>query len=102
MLNVCVLCFCRFHFLKVTYEVEFNHSSLSSHVYPIWLVTWVDVGVGCYRVVSEHGSPLELDGQCALVMHACKLHVCLLHFIPCACCIYVMLIMVVVMLSCGT
>lgn len=46
---------------------------------PIGMVTWVDVGRGCYRVVSEHGSTLKLDGQCVLVMHACQLQVCLLH-----------------------
>ena len=31
---------------------------------PLGMVTWVDVGGGCYRVVSEHGSPLELDVRC--------------------------------------
>jgi len=46
---------------------------------PIGMVTWVDVGGGCYRVVSEHGSTLRLDGQCVLVMHAYQLHMCLLH-----------------------
>ncbi len=37
----------------------------------IGMVTWVDVGGGCYRLVSEHGSTLELDGLNVLVMHAC-------------------------------
>jgi len=43
-----MLCFHRFHFLKVIEEVESNHSSLTLHVYPSWSVTWVDVGGGCY------------------------------------------------------
>jgi len=30
-------------------------------------------------VVLEHGSTLGLDGQCVMVMHACQLHVCILH-----------------------
>jgi len=38
------------------------------------MVAWVDVGGGCYRVVSEHGSPLALDGLC--VGHACMSVVC--------------------------
>jgi len=71
MLDVCKVCFHRFHFLNVTYEVESYHSGLSSHVNPIWLVAWVYVGGWCYRVVSEHGSPLGLDGLC--VDHACIL-----------------------------
>jgi len=25
-------------------------------------VAWVDVGRGCYKVVSDHGSPLQPDG----------------------------------------
>ena len=29
---------------------------------PVGMVTWVDVGGGCYRVVSEHGSTVGLDG----------------------------------------
>ncbi len=74
MINVCMVCFHQFHFLNVTYEVESYHSGLSSHVYPGWLVTWVDVGGGCYRVVSEHGSPLKLDGLC--VVHAFMLVAC--------------------------
>jgi len=45
------------------------HSGLLSHVYPSWLVAWVDVEGGYYRVVSEHGSPLRLDGLC--FGHAC-------------------------------
>ena len=54
----------------------------------VGMVTWVDVGGGCYRVVSKHGSTLGLDGQCVLVMHACQLHVCLLHLYTC--CIFLM------------
>jgi len=44
-----MLCFHRFQFLKVTKEVESNHSNLSSHVYPGLLVTLVDVGGWCYN-----------------------------------------------------
>jgi len=43
------------------------------------MVTWVDVGGGCYRVVSKHDSNLGLDGKCVSFMHACQLHVCLLY-----------------------
>ena len=45
----------------------------------VCMVTSVDVGGGCYRVVLEHGSPFRLDRWCVLVMHACQLHVILLH-----------------------
>ena len=31
---------------------------------PLDWLTWVNVGGGCYRVISEHGSPLGLDGRC--------------------------------------
>ena len=68
MLNVCMVCFHRFHFLSVTEEAESYHSSLLSHVYPSWLVTWVSVRGGCYRVVSDDGSPLGLNRQC--IRHA--------------------------------
>lgn len=69
MLNVCMVCFCWFHFLNMTSKVESYHSDLSSHVYHGWPISWVDVGGGHYRVVSEHGSPLRLD---ALYFdHAC-------------------------------
>jgi len=47
---------------------------MSLHVYPDWLVALVDVGGGCYRVVSKHGSPLRLDGL--RVGHACKSVAC--------------------------
>ena len=43
---------------------------------PVGMVTWVDVGGGCYRVVLEHGSPLGLDGRCVLVMYSFQFHVC--------------------------
>jgi len=46
MWKVWLMGFDRFHFLKVTKEAESYHSSLSSHVYPGWSVTWVDVGGG--------------------------------------------------------
>ena len=59
-----MVCFHRFHFLNVTWEVESYHSNFLSHVNTSWLVTWVYVGVGCYRVVSKHGSTLRLDGLC--------------------------------------
>ena len=72
---VFVIVWCQFHFLKVTWEVESDHISPSSHVYPSWLVNWVDIGGGCYKVASKHVSPLGLDGQCVLVMHSCQLHV---------------------------
>jgi len=54
---------------------------------PFSMVTWVDVGGGCYRVVSEHGSTLRLDGLNVLVMHACQLHVFLLHLYTCCICL---------------
>ena len=59
-----MLCFHQFHFPKVTWEVESNHSSFFSYIYPNWPVNWVDVVGGCYGVVLEHGSPIRLDGQC--------------------------------------
>jgi len=43
--------FCRFHFLKVTKEVESVHSSLSSHVYP----DWHGYLGGCVRRVLQSG-----------------------------------------------
>lgn len=64
MLNVNMVCFCWFHFLNVTSHIISYHSGRSLHVYPDYSVAWVDVGGGCYRVVSEHGSPLRLDGMC--------------------------------------
>jgi len=69
MINVCMVCLRRFHFLNMIYEVKSYHSGLPSHVYPGWMVAWVDVGGRCYRVVLEHGSPLRLNGLC--VGHAC-------------------------------
>ena len=59
--KVCMKIFHRFKFLKVTYEFESDHSSLFSHVYPSWLVTWVDVGRGCYK---EHGKDLRIVLKC--------------------------------------
>lgn len=37
----------------------------------VGVVTWVDVGRLCYRVVSKHGSALELNGLnvCWSCMH---------------------------------
>ena len=74
MWKVCLMCFCVFHFLKDTWDVESYHSSLSPHVYPDWAVYWVDMGGGCYRLVTDHGSPLGLDGMC--VGHACMSVAC--------------------------
>ena len=56
--------FRRFHFFKVTKEVESYHSVLLSHVYLGWPVAWVDVGGGCYRLVSERG--FVLFGECLI------------------------------------
>jgi len=36
--------------LTDTYGVESYHSNFSSHVYPSWLVTWVDVVGGHYKI----------------------------------------------------
>jgi len=52
-------------------------------------------------VVIEHGSPLGLDGLCVLVMHACRLHVCLLHLNSMCLFHCMVLIVVVVMSPCG-
>ena len=41
-------------------------------------LTWVNVGGGCYRVVSGHGSPFRLDGENITIMHACFLYMFLL------------------------
>jgi len=38
------------------------------------MVTWVDVGGRCYKVVSEHGSSLLLHGLC--VGHPCMSFMC--------------------------
>jgi len=69
MFKVCMVCFHWFHLLNMTEEVKSYHSGLSSHFYPSWPVAWVDIGGGCYKVVSEHSSPLILDGLC--FGHAC-------------------------------
>ena len=45
----------------------------------VGMVPLVGVGGGCYKVLAEHGSTLKMDGWCVLVMHACQLHVCVLH-----------------------
>lgn len=78
MWKVCVMCSTRSTSLTNTYGVESHHSNFSSHAYPSWPVTRVDVGGGCYRVVSEHGSTLGLDGKNVFFMHACRLYMCLL------------------------
>jgi len=50
-------------------------------------------------VVSEHGSPVILDGLCVLVMHECQLNVCILHLHSMCLLHCIMLIMVVVRFS---
>ena len=45
---------------------ELNHIIVTlRHMFTTvdWL-TWENVGGGCYKVVSEHGSTLGLDGWC--------------------------------------
>ena len=42
-----------------------------------WL-GWVNVGGRFYRVVSEHGSTLGLDGKNVVFMHSYRLYMCLL------------------------
>ena len=62
-----------------------------SHVYLGWSITWVDVGRGFYRVVSERGSTLGLDGWCvghafmlvAYVFSMLVFYMCLFH----SCCV---------------
>lgn len=61
---------CRFHFLKVISEVESYHSNASSHAYLIRVMTWVNVRGGCYRVVSEDGLTIGLNGR-NLDCHEC-------------------------------
>ena len=55
------MCFVGSISLTDTYKVESYHSNFSSHVYPGWMVTLVDVEGGCYKhglhdymVVSSH------------------------------------------------
>ena len=63
---------------SLTVHGELNHIIVASrHMFTLkdWL-TWVNVGRGCYRVISEHGSPLGLDGRCPLDMHTYQLHMC--------------------------
>ena len=45
--------FRQFHFLKVTEEFKSYHSNFSSHVYPGWPITWVDVGGGSYNPYDQ-------------------------------------------------
>ncbi len=51
---------------SLTIHGELNQIIVASHhmFTPVEWLTWVNVGGGCYRVVSEHGSPLGLNGRC--------------------------------------
>jgi len=58
MWKVWLICFCRFHFLKVTKDVESYLSSLSSYVYPHWPFSLVDVGGGWFQSGIRAGCAL--------------------------------------------
>jgi len=70
---------------------ELNHIivTLRHMITPVDRLALVNVGGGCYKVVSEHGSILGLDEWSVFVMHACRLYMCLLcmhgdgHFYNC-------------------
>ena len=53
--------------------MELNHIIVTLHhmFTPVDWLAWVNVGGGCYRVVSDHGSTLGLDGKNVFVMHLC-------------------------------
>ena len=71
-----VLC----HFTSLTIHGELNQIVVAyRHMFTLvdWL-TWVNMGGGCYRVASEHGSTLGLDGQNLFVMYARSMYMCLL------------------------
>ena len=57
--------------------VESNHSSLSSHVYPVGMVTLGRPRRGVLQIGMR--AWLRSPWVNVLVMHACQLHVCLLH-----------------------
>jgi len=51
---------------SLTIHGELNNIIVASHYMftPTKELTWVNVGGGCYTVVSKHGSPFGLDGWC--------------------------------------
>lgn len=57
---------CFFDSNSIIVHGDLNPIMVSSrHMFnPVYQLTWINVGGGCYRVVSEHGSPLGLAGQC--------------------------------------
>jgi len=83
--------FRRFHFLKVTWEVKYDHSSLSSYFYPSWHAYLGGCGSKVLLSGIEHGSTLVLMGDvcwsCIHVSCMCVSYTC----ISCACCICVMI-----------
>jgi len=69
----------------------------SRHIFTLveWL-DWVNVGGGCYKVASDHGSPLILDGW-VFFMYSCGLHILFLYaFGLCQCCVCMALVMVAI------
>jgi len=63
---------------SLTVYGELNHIIVvSRHIFSLadWL-TWLNMGGDVYKVVSEHGLAIGLDGWCVLVMHSCQLHMC--------------------------
>jgi len=58
--------------ISLTTLREWNHIIVTIHhmFTPIDWLAWVNVGGGCYRVVSEHGSTLGLDGWNLFVIHS--------------------------------
>jgi len=69
---------CQFCFFKLIWDAYSYHSKYVSHVYLGRLVTWVNVGGGCYKVVLEPSSTLGPDGKNVFFIHACRLYNCLL------------------------
>jgi len=63
---------------SLTIHGDLNHIIVASrHMFtPVEHLAEVNVGGGCYRVVSDHGSPIKLDGRNVLVMHTCRLDMC--------------------------
>lgn len=88
---------------SLTVHWKLNHIIVSScHMFTLvdWL-TWVNVGGGCYRVVSEHGSNLGLDGRCIghAYMSVAYVSLCLSL---CACCVCMVVVIVIIMMSCNS
>ena len=65
------------------------------------MVYWVDAGGRCYGVVSEHGSPLRLDGQCVGHPFILVVYVFLMLVVHVLVAFCRVLILVVVMSPCG-